>query len=280
MIRINGKPIWIWVLAFLFLVGVLFCAWQAYKGGLNSIFWIFGAGAFGGGIKLLLSLSLGSKICPNCEKDFTICPAVFCHNCGQPLKDSRCESCNVNWHFVASLGRESEITGNKLPIIYCPGCGTFVETEYYRRNSEPWYLRHKNWSTVIVLSFLLAGCGQKSVNENDSGLDSKLIGLWQVVGDPPSIYNFQKDHTFTITYKGSGIIIQNAAAEGNWKLNNNQLVTSFQNYKVNSSEFSSSQQGTATHIIVEITDSTMVWSNTIWRAGVSRSFEMKLNRVK
>src|SRR5580692_5226686 len=178
MISINGKPIWFWTFAFLFFIGVLFCAWQACRGGLNAIFWIFGAGSFGGGIKLLLNLSLGSKICPNCKKDFTICPAAFCHNCGQPLKDSRCETCNVNWHFVASLGRESEIIGNKLPIIYCPSCGAFVESEYYRRNSEPWYLRHRNWAPVILILFLLVGCGQKSANEEDSGPDSKLIGSW------------------------------------------------------------------------------------------------------
>jgi len=280
MIRINGKPIWIWILAFLFLAGILFCAWQIYKGGLHSIFWILGAGAFGIGIKLLLNLSLGSKICFNCEKDFTICPAVFCHNCGQPLKDSRCEACNVNWHFVASLGRESEIIGNKLPIIYCPGCGTFLETERYRRNSEPWYLRHKNWHTVLILSFLLAGCGQKPVSENNSELDGKLIGLWQVVGDPSSIYDFQKDHTYTIKYAGSGTIVKNADAKGKWKLEANQLVTALQDYNLNGSEFSSSQNGTTTHTVVEITDSTMVWSNTISRLGVSRSFEMKLNRVK
>jgi hypothetical protein len=158
--------------------------------------------------------------------------------------------------------------------------GAFVETEYYRRNSEPWYLRHKNWSTVIVLSFLLAGCSQKSVNEKDSGQDNKLIGSWQTVEDRPSIYNFQKDHTFTITYQGSGTIVQSAAAKGSWKLDNNQLVTALQDYNLNGSGFSSSQNGTATHAIVEITDSTMVWSNTIWRAGVSRSFEIKLNRVK
>jgi hypothetical protein len=155
MIRINGKPIWFWALTFLFFAAIIFCAWQAYSShgrnlGLNSIYWIFGAGAFGGGIKLLLSLSLGSKICPNCKKDFTICPAVFYHNCGQPLKDSRCEACNVNWHFVASLGRGSEITGNSLPIIYCPGCGTSVETEHYRKNSEPWYLRHKSTARDLI----------------------------------------------------------------------------------------------------------------------------------
>jgi hypothetical protein len=31
MIRINGKPIWFWALAFLFFAAVLFCAWQAYS---------------------------------------------------------------------------------------------------------------------------------------------------------------------------------------------------------------------------------------------------------
>jgi len=154
-----------------------------------------------------------------------------------------------------------------------------MKHKHYRRNSEPWYLCHKNWCTVIILSCLLIGCGQKSVTEKVSDQDNKLIGSWQTVEDSPSIYNFQKDHTFTITYKGSGVIIQNAAAKGNWKLDNNQLVTSLQDYKANGSEFSSSQQGMATHSVVEITDSTMVWSNTISRLGVSRSFEMKLNRV-
>jgi hypothetical protein len=155
VIRINGKPIWFWALAFLFLAATLYCAWRAYAShgqnlGRDSILWIFGAVVFSGGIQLLLNLSLGSKICPNCKKDFTICPAVFCHNCGQPLKDSRCEACNVNWHFVASLGRESEIIGNGLPIIYCPGCDTFLNTERYRKNSEPWYLGHKSRARDLI----------------------------------------------------------------------------------------------------------------------------------
>jgi hypothetical protein len=150
MIRINGKPIWFWVSAFLCFMGILYCAWKAYKSGINSIVWIFAAGLFGVGIKLLLSYSQGSKTCPNCHKDITSCPTVFCHNCGQPLKDSRCEACNVDWHFVASLGRQSEITGNRMPIIYCPGCGALLDTEYCRKNSEPWYLRHKSTSRDLV----------------------------------------------------------------------------------------------------------------------------------
>jgi hypothetical protein len=141
MIRINGKSIWFLALAFLFFAGILYCAWQAYAShgqnfGLTSILWIFGAGAFGGGIKLLMRISQGSKICPHCNKDFTSCPASFCHK-----KDSRCEACDVNWHLVAILGRKSGVAGNSLPILYCPGCGNFVESEYYRKNSEPWYLR-------------------------------------------------------------------------------------------------------------------------------------------
>jgi hypothetical protein len=52
--------------------------------------------------------------------------------------------------IIASLGRGSEITGNSLPIIYCPGCGTSVETEHYRKNSEPWYLRHKSTARDLI----------------------------------------------------------------------------------------------------------------------------------
>ncbi|HUA37415.1 MAG TPA: zinc ribbon domain-containing protein [Candidatus Sulfopaludibacter sp.] len=150
MIRINGKPIWFWALAFLCFAGILFCAWEAYKSGIHSIFWILAAGVFGIGIKLLLSFSQGSKTCPNCNKDIASCPAVFCHSCGQPLKDARCEVCGVDWHFVASLGRPSEIAGNSLPIIYCPNCGTFLNTGRYRENSEPWYLRRKSTARDLI----------------------------------------------------------------------------------------------------------------------------------
>ena len=150
MIRINGKPIWFRALALLFLAVVIFCAGHACKSGLNSIFWILGACAFAGGINLLWGHSQGSKICPNCNDDFTSCPAIFCHNCGQPLKDARCEACSVDWNFAASLGRKSEVTGNGLPIIYCPGCGTFLDTEHYRKDSEPWYLRHKSPATDFI----------------------------------------------------------------------------------------------------------------------------------
>jgi hypothetical protein len=80
--------------------------------------------------------------------------------------------------------------------------------------------------------------------------------------------------------EGLGPIIKNISASGKWRLDANRLVIAFQDYKVNDSEFSSSQNGTSIHTIVEITDSTMVWSNVIWRAGVTRSFEMKLNRIK
>jgi len=150
MIRINGKPIWFWASAFLCFVEILFCAWKAYKSDINSIFWIFTAGIFGVGIKLLLSSSQGSKTCSNCDKDITSCPALFCHNCGQPLKDARCESCGMDWHFVASLGRQSEIAGNSLPIIYCPSWGTFLNTGRYRKNSEPWYMRRKSTARDLL----------------------------------------------------------------------------------------------------------------------------------
>ena len=47
---------------------------------------------------------------------------------------------------------------------------------------------------MVVVQFLLAGCNQNTVKENNSNNENALIGSWQTVEQQPTIFNFQKEN--------------------------------------------------------------------------------------
>ena len=73
-----------------------------------------------------------APICPHCQKNIRYCPAVYCHVCGEPLHGARCERCGVNQSWTHGFGQASETSGNRQPIMYCPGCAVFLESDFRR----------------------------------------------------------------------------------------------------------------------------------------------------
>jgi hypothetical protein len=76
-----------------------------------------------------------SPVCPNCKQNITICPADYCHVCGEGLHDKRCQVCNVDASWTSFL-RPYGSAGNLRCIVFCPGCGVLLETRIPR-----WQLR-------------------------------------------------------------------------------------------------------------------------------------------
>jgi hypothetical protein len=136
-------------------------------------------------------------------------------------------------------------------------------------------------SAMVVVQLLLMGCTKNPVKNGDLGMEDKLVGSWRTVEEEPTIYSFLQDHTLTTTYVGGGPIVQNASEWGNWRLDGNQLIIVKVGAKVNGSIISARAGSvTTTNIVVAISDSTMVLSNTLWRLGVAHGIEIKLNRVE
>jgi hypothetical protein len=126
--------------------------------------------------------------------------------------------------------------------------------------------------------------------------ESGLIGSW-TPEDSGSIYEFAKDHVVGewwvpkdqpvgVTFEGEVLnVIQLAARAGHWKLDGEQLVITMESETApdwsgkDTTVHLSSKQGTTSWSIVSDSGSTMTWSNTTSRAGVSRSVELKLRRI-
>ncbi len=72
-----------------------------------------------------------SPICPNCKRDITLCHADYCHVCGNPLHNKRCQVCAVDDSWTGYL-RPLGSTGNSRRVAYCPGCGVFLDSRVSR----------------------------------------------------------------------------------------------------------------------------------------------------
>ena len=72
-----------------------------------------------------------SPICPNCRQNIRFCAAAFCHVCGKPLANGRCEGCGVSNSWRA-LFRPYAKTGSFGWVAYCPGCGVCLDSKVSR----------------------------------------------------------------------------------------------------------------------------------------------------
>src|ERR1035441_7293661 len=72
-----------------------------------------------------------SPICPNCGQNIRFCTAAFCHVCGKPLANGRCEGCGVGNSWT-SLFRPYAKAGSLRWIAYCPGCGVCLDSKVCR----------------------------------------------------------------------------------------------------------------------------------------------------
>ena len=127
----KGPKLWLY-LSIQMLIFLAIGAFFIFRRGIPASSWfsplLIGIVIFGA----CITWTWSSPGCPNCRKNIRICPAVYCHRCGEPLKARRCDRCGVlqSWtHIFTPLG---EITGNKQPIRYCPGCAVLLDTKFYR----------------------------------------------------------------------------------------------------------------------------------------------------
>jgi hypothetical protein len=125
----RRKP-WVWVAAILLFalaVGPPIWAFLA-KNSLLRIFW-FIPSCFGLVLlRWLLLYTKGSSLCPQCHEDITSCLAAYCYGCGEKLGQGRCGRCGLDTTLAAGF------SGGVIrePIRYCPGCGVFLNSSFYR----------------------------------------------------------------------------------------------------------------------------------------------------
>jgi hypothetical protein len=127
--RRRRKP-WVWIAAILlFALAVGPVIWAFFgKSSLPRIFWFIPSciGLFL--LRALLHYSKGSGICPQCHEDITSCLAAHCYACGEKLVGARCARCGTDSSWAAGFG--SGVI--RQQIRYCPGCGVFLNSNFYR----------------------------------------------------------------------------------------------------------------------------------------------------
>src|SRR5262249_46820209 len=84
-------------------------------------------------LKRLLLASKGSPQCPSCRQDITNCGAGFCHACGQAIQTVPCQRCGADPNWTAGF----QSVGLRQPIRHCPGCGAYLNTDFYRHELDP-----------------------------------------------------------------------------------------------------------------------------------------------
>ncbi len=77
-----------------------------------------------------------APVCPNCHQDIRICPATYCHLCGEPLNDGRCPHCGVD-HAWTGWFRPFD-NGLARCIAHCPGCGVQIDSWVRRWRGDRW----------------------------------------------------------------------------------------------------------------------------------------------
>ncbi len=127
--RHRDRPdFWLYVVGFSLALLVLVFLWNALGVGAPGASLIFlGFFAFLG----YQAWQRASPICPNCKQNIRFCAPVFCHVCGQPLRNQRCESCEVDNSWT-SFFRPYSNAGNFRWITYCPGCGVHLDAKVPR----------------------------------------------------------------------------------------------------------------------------------------------------
>jgi len=125
---------WVWVAALLlFALAVGPPLWAFLdRNSLFRTFWFIPSCI---GLLLLRSLLLyskGSVICPQCREDITTCFAAHCYACGEKLGQGRCAKCGLDSTWAA--GFKPSVVREK--IRYCPGCGVFLNSNFYRYEGQ------------------------------------------------------------------------------------------------------------------------------------------------
>lgn len=128
----RRKP-WVWIVAVLLFALVAGAPIWAFftTDSLLRIFWFIPSSI---GLLLLSALLLYAKglaKCPQCREDFTSCLASYCYGCGQRLNQARCPKCGLDSPWAS--GFSQGLTRQK--IRYCPNCGIFLNTNFYRYES-------------------------------------------------------------------------------------------------------------------------------------------------
>lgn len=125
---------WVKIIAIvLFVVAAVPAVWAIFsKDWRVRLFWFVPA-VFGLFLLRCLNLwSKGSPCCPNCRQDVTNCRAMYCHFCGEFHKARACPRCGTE-----EGGKlDSPVIIIQKPILYCPGCGVFLNTSFYRHEAE------------------------------------------------------------------------------------------------------------------------------------------------
>ena len=131
--------------------------------------------------------------------------------------------------------------------------------------------------TFCIAGFL-AACNQTATKESPAQKENALIGSWQTLNGPPTIYSFQDNHTFAITYKG-GPVLEKASKMGHWKLDADQLtIVTDKRTAGDGREMPPLEKGeSVTWNIMSVSESAMVWRNVSFQP---LKVELKLSRIK
>src|SRR2546423_612022 len=128
--RQRHRKVWVKAIALVLFAFVLVPAvWAIFSRDWRvRLFWLIPAALGLASLKMLLLYSKGSPYCPNCCLDITDCPAAFCHLCGEPLKGRVCNRCGADPSWTAGF----QDLGLRQSILYCPACGVYLNTTFYR----------------------------------------------------------------------------------------------------------------------------------------------------
>ena len=113
----------------LFALAVVPAVWALFsRNWMVRLGWIVPAGLGFVLLRALLLYSKGSPSCPHCRDDITNCSAAYCHGCGELLKQGLCPRCGLDRTWTAAF----QPMTLREPILYCPGCGVYLNSTYYR----------------------------------------------------------------------------------------------------------------------------------------------------
>jgi hypothetical protein len=132
--RQKRRKAWVYAAGIPLFVLLIAAVWAAFSGDWRGrLLWLLPAAIALASLKWLRSYSKGCPNCPCCHNDITNCPAAFCHACGQPLSGVPCERCGADPNWTAAF----QDIGLRQPIRHCPGCGVYLNTQFYRHELDP-----------------------------------------------------------------------------------------------------------------------------------------------
>jgi len=77
-----------------------------------------------------------APVCPNCQQNIRLCPAVHCHLCGEQLSGKRCLRCGVDYSWTGWF--RPYANGLARWITYCPSCGVHLASWVRRWRGDRW----------------------------------------------------------------------------------------------------------------------------------------------